>query len=412
MDPDHYTARLPMKRKTQTKQASRERGSVMILAAITLTAMLLFSSIVIDVGYVMLLRRQDQAAADSAALGGIWDIDNPVVLTATVVEILNLNMPNANFTVTDLNTCLAEPLPPGWATYSNANCLAHNGAMSELRVRVPPQFASSTFASLAGIGSLEHSAFAQATASSAGGVYPFLVASGTDGVQCLKAAASIPSGFGCDANLRGSFGDLDITQFGSTSHGTTKDCNGTTSQLLANIAGGIDHSVSIYDQGVTPELRDDVTCGMANNQSLKPNTASPGQGNQANPIGKALFGDLAAGDGGPSRLRRTSNLSSFESPLSFGGGLVDDTPLWAFIDPGLNSSDHVPASCHLENFVGDTGGLNADGDSLMSGVPLSVANYLFGAYGLSSAGAGDRTTALMERCFAHYRGVQWTDHGG
>lgn len=383
----------------------------MLLTMLTIAGMLLFSSIVVDVGFVMLLRRQDQAAVDAAALAGVGTMLNEGKLVTTVREVLNLNLPEANFDAADLDTCPAEPLPAGWSRYPTANCLAHNQYWSELRVRVPIQDAPTVFAGLAGITSFEHTAFAQAKYRTAVDIFPFIVADGAEGNQCLKAGSSIPPSYGCGGNVQGSFGDVEFTQFGHIPSGTVRDCNGSTAQLMANVAGGLDHQLSVYIPAVTPEAVDDNICGYGDNHSVRPNAASPGTGNQPNAMGQALFGNLAVNDGGPSRLRRTSSLGSFNPTVSMAGGQVDDTPLWAFIDPNLNWSDDVPISCYIENFEGDVGGLNLDEDLWMTGVPNTVRDHLFTRFGYLDAGAGDRTTALMERCFAHYRGAQWDDGG-
>src|SRR5215831_16755974 len=52
----------------QKHSRKRERGSVFIIAALAMTALLLFAALAIDVGFVWSSRTQSQNANDSAAL--------------------------------------------------------------------------------------------------------------------------------------------------------------------------------------------------------------------------------------------------------------------------------------------------------------------------------------------------------
>lgn len=409
MGSDDQPHTMPMTNPAiEQTRAHGQRGSMLIMVAISIVAMLVFSSIVFDLGQVMLARRQDQAAVDAAALAAVWDLRDQTTLLDIAVDSLNLNLGGDPLTAADLNTCSAEPLPPGWVVYPTANCLARNSSWDELRLRLPTRSLDTTFAGLVGIMDLDHTAFAHAAATNSVTIFPFALEAGAAGSQCLKSGnGNIPAGLGCDTPIQGSFGGLKLTHFGSSDAGTSWDCNGT-SQFYDGIAQGLDHNLSIYDG--SGSLTDVAACGSSDNHALLPNAGTPGTGNNPNGFAEALYGDFSAPDGQSSRLRRTAGLSTFNT-LGFGGGTVDDTPLWAFINPNLDWSDNVPYSCYLENFIGDAGGLNEDEDMWMTAMPVQVYTYLLANYGLVEDAAGDRTTALMERCFLHYRGLPWDDHG-
>ena len=50
-----------------------DRGAVAVVVALTLTALMLFAAVAVDVGFLFDVRRQLQSAADAAALAGCWE---------------------------------------------------------------------------------------------------------------------------------------------------------------------------------------------------------------------------------------------------------------------------------------------------------------------------------------------------
>lgn len=384
---------------------------------ITIAAMLLFSSVVIDVGQVMLARRQDQSAADAAALAGVPERYNETALIATVVEMLNLNIPRANFDASSLDTCAPETLPAGWSYYPNANCLARDAYWGTIRVRVPTRVVTPAFAQLAGINEFEHSAFAEAQADRTALVFPFAVPPSSAGHQCLKSGPSNVPDPACSGAASGSFGDLEFTAFGNPAFGTSNQCNSLNAIYEQNIAQGLDHNLSLYT-GI--EITDSTGC--SNPEGFpRPNSVSPGTGNKPDRVADGMLETSTYGDGGPGRLRRTSSLPTF-STTTISGSPADDTPLWEFIPGtlpspsgavvgGFDLTDNVPRACYKNQFVGDRGGLNPDNDSAMSALPSSVANYFWTQEQLGNISVEDRLIKLMVRCFDHYQGNQWTDNG-
>ncbi len=391
-----------------------EGGYALLFTAVTMIGMMLFLALVIDVGQVMLQRRQNQAAADTAVLAGAMVRYDEAALKTTVVDLLNANLPSGNFTTADLDTCTSEPLPTGWTTYPTANCLAHDAYWTELRLRVPTRSIQTAFARVGGITTIDHTAFAEAKIARSVTVLPFAVPASANGHQCLKVGtSSLPDNL-CDQNLQGNFGDLDFTQWGNPTKGTTTDCTGTTSQYADNLAQGVDHDLYRYagsaatqaDLLADPLLVEDKShCPW---KKPRVNGVPTSSGNQPNIVGKGLFGDPGDfPDGEPGRLRRLSSLG-WTTTTTVGGDPVDDTPLWEFIDPSLNALDDVPRSCWKDQFIGDAGALNWDDDLLMTAVPKDIADYLLVH---NTFTRGERTIKMMERCLAHFQGDAWTDNG-
>jgi hypothetical protein len=397
---DGVSEGLPNRSHNHDDRAS-ERGVVLPISMVLMTALLLMSAMVIDIGQLSLARRQDQSAADVAAIAGVMNRSSDVLLVETVRTTLNSNL-NAGFATADLDTCSGDVLPTGWTVYPGANCLSHDTSWTQLRVRVPTQVIIPAFAGLAGITEMEHSAIAQVYDRHASLVLPFAVTSDAGDYECIKVGAGNVPDPDCSDATSGNFGVVTFGLWGNPATGTTQDCTGTGTQFMVNVAQGVDHDLSRFGQlpHMNSEVIDTASCGAV----PSPNAMITTTGNVPNKLAAGLFGDLTFPDGGPSRLRRVSAKSSFGT-TSVAGGIVDDTPLWDFIDPNLSGADNVPRSCFDDQFLGDTGGLNLDNDLLMSSLPLAVKNHLI------LIPREDRMIRLVERCLTHYRGDDWDDGG-
>jgi hypothetical protein len=86
-------------------RGASERGTVAITVALTMTVLLGFAALVVDVGLNWAARTSAQAAADSAALAGASRLlaDGPAAALLTVEDLLTDNLPGL-------------PLLSGWAT--------------------------------------------------------------------------------------------------------------------------------------------------------------------------------------------------------------------------------------------------------------------------------------------------------
>ncbi|NNF55817.1 MAG: hypothetical protein HKN03_15425 [Acidimicrobiales bacterium] len=389
----------------------REKGSAIIVTVAAIAAMLLFASIVVDVGYVMLLRRTDQVAADTAVLAAVQDRYDEATFAATVLEMFNANVTEGGaFTLAELNTC-GMSVPAGWSTYPSYNCLAHDGSYGEIRVQVPPREFQTTLGRLGGVNTITHTAFAQSSTGSVSDVLPFAIPAGAGDYECLKDGSKSNE---CTGSTNGNFGNVDFYTFGGGSDGTTKRCNGPKTMYSLNVAQGLDHDLEIWTGGTS--VWEQTACNFG---GAVPNGANSSTGNTPNFLAEGMWSDDTFPDGGPARLLRTSSLAPATS-FTLDGAVVDDTPIWAYINPNLSNTSDVPRSCWRDQFVGDfddtqplsnannmdKGGMDwPDDDGIMSDLPNVVSAYLI------QFERSDRMVKLVERCLAHYQGQVWDDGG-
>lgn len=404
-----HTRAEPPVRRWLPRTLGDDRGVTLVLSALVLVTLLIFSAFAVDVGAVYNERRQDQTAADSAVLAAA----SPSVITSDqavldeVLDRLNANIPRAEFTQADLDTCDADAgtLPVladvGGVTY---NCVSFNTSRTEVRVQVPPRQYSTMFAHLAGVDSLGHSAFAigGTTAGGFGGVLPFAITGGTgSGHLCLKTG---PGGLAispCEGPTSGNFGFLNFAHFGSTALGTPTECHGQgKGRVPANIAMGVDHDLTLY--GRAPHENDVVEdTGTPCGSIAGPNAAYSVTGNIPGTLGEGLFSGSNFYDNRPARLqRRAETPPPYFGWTTIGPRSLDDNPLWEFIDSSLSGSDDVPTSCLRSQFVEPGGGLGT-----MDDLPSAVRSHIGGE------ALNDRMRLLLERCFAHYATGEWSDDG-
>ncbi len=378
-----------------------ERGFALPLSAVLLVVMLLMSAFVVDIGRLSLERRRDQSAADVALISGAMNRSSDLAMATAIIDSLNTNLATT-FTLADLHTCGADTLPSNWIPLTTANCIARDTSYTQLRLRIPTQTFQTSFAGLAGIQELPHTAIAAVSDLGKGNVLPFVISASAGGYECLKVGASNVPDPDCSDNASGNFGTVTFGLWGNSQTGTVTDCNGTSSQLVVNLAQGIDHDLSVY--GGSPhgnvQVVDTASCGAI----PAPNAMTTTTGNTPNLLYAGILGSDTFPDGGPSRFRRVNGMSWFGT-ANVAGATVDDTPLWEFIDTGLSSTDSVPRSCYKDQFIGDGGGLNPDNDQLMTNLPYPVAQHLL------LIPKADRMIKLVERCFDHYEGNSWDDGG-
>jgi len=148
-----------------------ERGSVAVLLALALTALLGFAALVVDVGLSWAVRAEAQTAADAAALAGAARLaDGPVAAVAAVRQYLDANVPGLADRPADPNwplngtdddgevVCWTPPAPP---PAPGAGCPAGSTAVQVTTPPIPVQYA---FASVLGPAANSIRALAAATA--------------------------------------------------------------------------------------------------------------------------------------------------------------------------------------------------------------------------------------------------------
>ena len=393
-----------------------ERGLVLAIAALVLTALLAMSALAVDLGAVYNERRHDQSAADAAALAAAQDLPDvaDAVITAKSVAATNLGE-----VITDAqwNSCSDvddHPIPTGFARRTGANCIAIDSARRRVMVRIPVREYDAAFAQMVGVSSFEHSAFAVAgvVIEGFGGVLPFALASGGGAFTCIERGGGNVAGNDSDCRQTsaqpGNFGALDFSWFGNGAVGTPTSCSTQQSAQAArfvnNVALGVDHDLAII--GVDPRRVDTTVCAA---QGVLPNSAGGNNGSSFDSlVGQGLYSGGTFSDGLGPRLTRLGTVSGTPAWMSartnITGASVDDIPLWEFIPLVAPSNWDVPRSCWRDQFesAGDPLG---PGSALPSGVATHLSQFT------GDDALRDRLLRLTERCLVQYEGRSWDDNG-
>ena len=247
---------------------SDERGSSLILVAISLVALLGFAAVAVDGAGAWALKRQDQSAADTGVLAGALQtsgVDKATAIQAATDEIIRITYVNVDPDM-DIAAWKAEwagcvdPAKPVDFTEPGVSsdvglgaidCISFTDNLQDVRVITPVIPWDTTFGKVIGFDQIDTRAEAEVHIEYdiPGGVLPFGMPGGAAGGEvCLKTGANPKDVAPCDGPDEGNFGFLDFTQFGNTDFGTTKNCTGGgTSRLERNIAQGIDHGLGTWD---------------------------------------------------------------------------------------------------------------------------------------------------------------------
>jgi hypothetical protein len=381
-----------------------ERGIALIIFALMLFSLLLITAMVVDLGAVYAHRRNDQNAADAAALAGAQELPDMAAAVTTIKLYANETLDGA-YVNSDWNRCASDPgaLP---LVAPNNNCISFNPARTRVRVRLPDQEYDTFFASVAGIETIRHSAFAIAGIRNQGfgSVLPFGLPGGAgfyDGYVCLKSDSPGPTNVPCGVGS-GNFGYLDFGYFGNEDLGTAGydaryrcGSGGQNDRVENNMAVGVDHTLSMSPDG-TRYTDSDAPDACIPGVEV-PDNAFTRTGQGMGLIDEGLFEGDAFTDGLPARLRRVNTVHGDTTTLRGQGGL-ENVPLWTYIGPGLTATE-VPESCLADQFD-DLGSPFDDPD---------VASYLHIHLNGPGMTPAERGLRLLQRCFAHYQGLDWSD---
>jgi hypothetical protein len=392
------------------RRARHDSGVTIILTALLMVVLMIFAALAIDMGSLYSARRNDQNAADAAALGGAIILSaSDSTLIAQIKDSAQKTL-GTTYTAAQWNSCGAITDPDAVDTaLAGANCITTNGGRNQVQVRIPLTAMSSIFGRAAGINSFDHSAFAIAGVASGGfgSVLPFAMPTGSpgDGYSCIKSGSGGTSVEPCDSTS-GNFGYVDFAQFGNTdpAFNTPLDCgNGQQRQRTANnMAVGVDHDLSRYNQpphGSTQVI--DLTACSQSPQVARPNAMDTQTGNT---VSQSLSPGIAFGtgftDGGPGRLARSNPLlfNGSASTKNVAGTMLDNNPLWEFIPDSFAAGESVPNSCRKSVFTNVYNGT-------LTGLPNNVQTLL------NPKGRPERMRLLLQRCFTHYTGAAWTANG-
>lgn len=395
-----------MSRRTKRERSARgdERGFALIILALMLFSLLLITALVVDLGAVYALRRNDQNASDAAALAGAQELPDMAAAVTAIKQYANETLDGA-LVNSDWNRCADDDgaLP---LVAPNNNCISFNPARTRVRVRLPDQEYDTFFASVAGIDTIRHSAFAIAGIRNQGfgSVLPFGLPGGAgfyDGYVCLKSDSPGPTNVPCGVGS-GNFGYLDFGYFGNEDLGTAGyqanyRCGngGQNDRVENNMAIGVDHTLSMSPDGTPftdPDAPDACIPGVE-----VPDNAWTRTGQGMNLIDRGLFEGDSFSDGLPARLRRANTIHTATATLRGQAGL-ENVPLWTYIGPTLTTTQ-VPESC-LANQFDDLGSPFDDPD---------VASYLHIHLNGPGMTPAERGLRLLQRCFAHYQGLDWSD---
>jgi Putative Flp pilus-assembly TadE/G-like len=335
------------------QRRSDERGTVAIVVALSLTMLLAFAALVVDVGLNWAARTQAQTAADSAALAGaaLLPADPAGALTA-VRDSLNANVGGLAGTgmvwASDGDEtngevrCWTSPDPPPTGA---APCVGTG--MTAIQVVTPPLLERYAFAGVLGRDSAEVKAAARAGVFSAGNVLPWGMLADdpipSGGRICLRTDQPV-SGVGSCPTSPSNAGYLRPLE-SARLHEVPCTEGSSSSAYRANVLGGIDHEVLPYTGGTG--VNDVCTAGGIPDtmyvMDLGTSTSSS--------TSTALLGDLPDPDG---RLRA--------NPAELGAQVL--VGLWDgdFLDPA--SVAPVPAGLPVTpGYSGDgffTGGADFD----------------------------------------------------
>jgi hypothetical protein len=356
---------------------SDDRGATAIFLAMTLMLLLGVAAIAVDLAQGWNERRQDQTAADTAAVAGALSYDtNQTTIADQVMDTARMNL---DTTYSDsewdaLWTACAGPPPAGFlpishSTLGTLQCIGINP--SYLWVRVPDQIVETSFGKAIGVDSLTTGAEATVTllGGNGGGALPFAIRGNAgSGEVCLDTGPKPEEP--CDGNESGSFGNIAPPLFGNGQLNTTPSCSHQSSSnnyVPESIAMGIDHILWSFSQanwtatGWSPndntgnntvrndpntQLDECIDTGGAVAQpadGIPINTVYVDTGNSTkDDITEGLMTGTAFSDGKAARLTRSTNTRNVK------GYQLDNTALWEYLmpyDPAGGPGKHTVSAC-------------------------------------------------------------------
>jgi hypothetical protein len=330
----------------------RERGSTLVIVAMAMVVLLVMTAFAVDIGAAYNVRRQSQSAVDAGVLAGGMELQDGVAAYAEqAAAVVRTNL-DATYTDLEWRSAWAgcedpdhKPLP-GTVLGTSTECISAD-VLGEMRVRVPDQLVSTSFAAVIGIDEIAVDAFAEAglQVPGTGGVLPFAVLSsaGSGGLICLRSGTGGQASPPCDGAQSGNFGALESPQYGNPAMGTEAlPCNlPKTEQLAVNISVGIDHYIRQHEgEDVLDSCSKPFGPTMINTFQGISGGLWEGVVAGAEVSGQDFPGRLTLGEGPFRRLRHES--TNYE---------VDDRPLWELIPFGSSSSTtDVPSACFRETF--------------------------------------------------------------
>lgn len=347
-----------------------DRGAAAILVAISALMLIGFAALAIDSGILFSDRRQQQSASDTGALAAAQFARTELTAKCSTgsgsdlaacrgaeeaIAVVNGTLDN-RYSDADWLAC-ADPNPLPFAS-SLSPCITYvDSGLQEVRVRMPGTDVNTPLAGVSGSNSATVSAFAHAKVDlrQSADILPFAIGPTGAGLgqSCLFAQSTsnldiLP----CEANDSGNFGKLDLSIYGNSTLGTSRNCGNADpqSKMAVNLAVGADHPLEEAPE--SPGTVNEVTnCPILTNpvDQVPVQTGGASQG-----ISDGLFygvptpsleGRIMCKDGDAGELAgKTSD--ACERVWNQFPEFLDDTPLWNFIDSGnpLNSGACNPTA--------------------------------------------------------------------
>jgi hypothetical protein len=226
-------------------KTARERGAVLVFAGLTLSAMMGFAALVIDIANAFQVRRQAQNTADAAALAGAQDLPDGAEAVASIKAYAEQNM---GIEAADWIGCVDPDSLAYRPDLANDNqCISIDEAFEKVRVRLPTSQVDTFFGGIFGVETIEVNADAVAEAQLRGDgrIIPAAVsASAGTGYLCIENGGN---NIACNAPEQGNFGSLDSPRLNLYQPSANEDPN----SLRTNYAMSLDHAVKLYSSGAT-----------------------------------------------------------------------------------------------------------------------------------------------------------------
>jgi hypothetical protein len=330
----------------ERRQACRgEDGAALPIMALLLLVLLGMAAFAVDIGLAMNQRRQDQAAADVAALSGayLYYVTGSVSGDAIFNEVTRISHESSDLSIslsawrTAFRSCqdpdaLADTLNTSGGVVP---CISVDRAAQKFRVKLPRTEVPSVFRGAAGYKALHTTAYAVVRAQPGEtNILPFGMSVGSSAngsIICLKNPPSGLAGPECKGPTTGQFNDLAIPRPYKTSAENKKCDPGFKTLFQENVAMGIDHELVKWLGGV--ETRDQcIGSSYPNGPATAADTVNAQTGNDTHDdTEEALLSDSAFLDGKGGRLTRTPFDTRTVKGKKTTGTRVDDKPLWEFI---------------------------------------------------------------------------------
>jgi Flp pilus assembly protein TadG len=334
-----------------------DRGVTTILVASSLILLMGIAAFAVDYSAALNERRQDQSAADTAALGGGLELiisTSANNVQAAVDEAKRLAEENIGRAIpaTDWANCVdpdALQFPsttPAMGVTGGTECISFNQGFSQMRVRLPVQETATTFGRVLGVMSIGTDAAAEVTIDNpGGGAFPAGVFAGSSaGTEfCIKTGTGSSSHESCGSPTAGNFGTFDPYFYTDLNPGnpdtTCVSGNGQPISLARAMADGLDHQLGIAASSPGNRINGDQCPGFPG--PPHPNRVSNSSGYTANDVTYGLINGNNYDGAFTGRLSRGPYVNYSGNSIQVFGVSIDNRPLWSYIDPALASH----ASC-------------------------------------------------------------------